>query len=117
TDIAIGSALVLGVRFPLNFDSPYKAHNIVDFWRRWHISLSTWLRDYLYIPLGGNRKGRGRTYLHLLITMVLGGLWHGAAWTFVMWGFLHGAALALNKWYQEWVGRARRSRAEKNTRR
>lgn len=101
TDIAIGSALLLGIRFPLNFNSPYKAHNIVDFWRRWHISLSTWLRDYLYIPLGGNRKGRGRTYFNLLATMVLGGLWHGAAWTFVVWGFLHGAALAVNKWWQE----------------
>lgn len=101
TDIAIGSALLLGVRFPLNFNSPYKAHNIVDFWRRWHISLSTWLRDYLYIPLGGNRRGRGRTYFNLMATMVLGGLWHGAAWTFVAWGFLHGAALALTKWWQE----------------
>ena len=101
TDIAIGSALLLGIRFPLNFDSPYKAHNIVDFWRRWHISLSTWLRDYLYIPLGGNRKGRRRTYVNLMLTMVLGGLWHGAAWTFVVWGFLHGAALAINKWFQE----------------
>ena len=101
TDIAIGSALLLGVRFPLNFNSPYKAHNIVDFWRRWHISLSTWLRDYLYIPLGGNRKGRGRTYANLLITMILGGFWHGAAWTFVAWGFLHGAALAVTKWWEE----------------
>jgi D-alanyl-lipoteichoic acid acyltransferase DltB (MBOAT superfamily) len=101
TDIAIGSALLLGVRFPLNFDSPYKARSIVEFWRRWHISLSTWLRDYLYVPLGGNRKGPARTYLNLLITMVLGGLWHGAAWTFVAWGALHGAALALNKWWSE----------------
>jgi len=101
TDIAIGSALVLGVRFPLNFNSPYKAHNIVDFWRRWHISLSTWLRDYLYIPLGGNRKGRGRTYFNLLATMILGGLWHGAAWTFIAWGFLHGAALGINRFFQE----------------
>jgi D-alanyl-lipoteichoic acid acyltransferase DltB (MBOAT superfamily) len=104
TDLAIGSALLLGIRFPLNFNSPYKAHNIVDFWRRWHISLSTWLRDYLYIPLGGNRKGRGRTYFNLLTTMVMGGLWHGAAWTFVVWGFLHGAALAATKWWQEKVG-------------
>ncbi len=104
TDIAIGSALLLGVRFPLNFDSPYKAHNIVDFWRRWHISLSTWLRDYLYIPLGGNRKGRLRTYFNLMATMVLGGLWHGAAWTFVAWGFLHGAALAATKWWDERFG-------------
>ncbi len=97
TDIAIGSALLLGVRFPLNFDSPYKAHDIQDFWRRWHISLSTWLRDYLYIPLGGNRKGKARTYLNLMLTMLLGGLWHGASWTFVVWGGLHGGALAVNK--------------------
>jgi len=97
TDIAIGSALLLGVRFPKNFDSPYKAANIVDFWRRWHISLSTWLRDYLYISLGGNRRGRVRTYANLLVTMLLGGLWHGANWTFVAWGGLHGAALAVTR--------------------
>lgn len=112
TDIAIGSALLLGIRFPLNFDSPYKAHNIVDFWRRWHISLSTWLRDYLYIPLGGNRKGNGRTYFNLMATMVLGGLWHGAAWTFVAWGFLHGGALALNKWWQERFEKSRASTSD-----
>ncbi len=111
TDIAIGSALLLGIRFPLNFDSPYKAHNIVDFWRRWHISLSTWLRDYLYIPLGGNRKGPGRTYFNLMATMVLGGLWHGAAWTFVAWGTLHGGALAVNKWWQERFGKSRSATA------
>lgn len=97
TDIAIGSAALLGVRFPKNFDAPYKAHNLVDFWRRWHISLSTWLRDYLYISLGGNRGGRARTYLNLMITMVLGGLWHGANWTFVAWGALHGAGLAVTR--------------------
>jgi alginate O-acetyltransferase complex protein AlgI len=97
TDIAIGSALLLGVRFPLNFNAPYKAHNIQDFWRRWHISLSTWLRDYLYVPLGGNRKGAVRTYVNLFVTMVLGGLWHGANWTFVVWGALHGAALAIHR--------------------
>jgi D-alanyl-lipoteichoic acid acyltransferase DltB (MBOAT superfamily) len=102
TDIAIGSALLLGVRFPLNFDAPYKAHNIANFWRRWHISLSTWLRDYLYIPLGGNQKGRFRTYFNLMTTMLLGGLWHGASWTFVVWGGIHGAALALTRRYQEW---------------
>jgi alginate O-acetyltransferase complex protein AlgI len=101
TDIAIGSALLLGVRFPLNFDSPYKAHNIQDFWRRWHISLSTWLRDYLYIPLGGNRKGPIRTYVNLMLTMLLGGLWHGANWTFVVWGGIHGAALAVNRAWTE----------------
>ena len=97
TDIAIGSAALLGVRFPKNFDAPYKAHNLVDFWRRWHISLSTWLRDYLYISLGGNRGGRAHTYLNLMLTMLLGGLWHGANWTFVVWGGLHGAGLALTR--------------------
>jgi D-alanyl-lipoteichoic acid acyltransferase DltB (MBOAT superfamily) len=101
TDIAIGSALLLGVRFPLNFNAPYKAANIQDFWRRWHISLSTWLRDYLYIPLGGNRKGEVRTYVNLMLTMLLGGLWHGAAWTFVVWGGIHGAALSVTRFYQE----------------
>jgi D-alanyl-lipoteichoic acid acyltransferase DltB (MBOAT superfamily) len=105
TDIAIGSAALLGVRFPANFDSPYKAHNVVDFWRRWHISLSTWLRDYLYIPLGGNRHGRARTYLNLLITMLLGGLWHGANLTFVVWGGLHGLLLAGTRAFQELRGK------------
>ena len=108
TDIAIGSAALLGIRFPRNFDAPYKAHNIVDFWRRWHISLSTWLRDYLYIPLGGNRRGRGRTYVNLLLTMLLGGLWHGANLTFVVWGGLHGLLLAATRAFQEL--RARRAR-------
>jgi D-alanyl-lipoteichoic acid acyltransferase DltB (MBOAT superfamily) len=97
TDIAIGSALLLGVRFPKNFDSPYKATNLADFWRRWHISLSTWLRDYLYIPLGGNRGGSWFTYRNLMITMVLGGLWHGAAWNFIFWGFLHGFGLGVTR--------------------
>jgi alginate O-acetyltransferase complex protein AlgI len=105
TDIAIGSALLLGVRFPANFNAPYKARNIADFWRRWHISLSTWLRDYLYVPLGGNRKGRARTYLNLLATMLLGGLWHGASWNFVVWGGLHGVALAGTRAFQEWRSR------------
>jgi alginate O-acetyltransferase complex protein AlgI len=104
TDIAIGSAALLGVRFPRNFDSPYQAHNIVDFWRRWHISLSTWLRDYLYIPLGGNRRGRVRTYVNLLLTMLLGGLWHGANLTFVVWGGLHGLLLAGTRAFQELRG-------------
>jgi D-alanyl-lipoteichoic acid acyltransferase DltB (MBOAT superfamily) len=80
-----------------NFAQPYLATNITDFWRRWHISLSTWLRDYLYIPLGGNRKGRARTYVNLMLTMLLGGLWHGASWTFVVWGGLHGVCLAVHK--------------------
>jgi alginate O-acetyltransferase complex protein AlgI len=104
TDIAIGSAALLGVRFPKNFDSPYQAQNIADFWRRWHISLSSWLRDYLYIPLGGNRRGRARTYLNLLLTMLLGGLWHGANLTFVVWGALHGLLLAGTRAYQELRG-------------
>ena len=97
SDMAIGIALLLGFRFPRNFDSPYKSATITEFWRRWHISLSTWLRDYLYISLGGNRRGRVRTYVNLLLTMLLGGLWHGAAVRFVLWGALHGTALALHK--------------------
>jgi alginate O-acetyltransferase complex protein AlgI len=107
TDIAIGSAALLGITFPPNFDSPYKAHNIVEFWRRWHISLSTWLRDYLYIPLGGNRRGRVRTYFNLLVTMLLGGLWHGANLTFVVWGALHGLMLAATRAFQELRGSKR----------
>ena len=97
SDMAIGIALLLGFRFPKNFDAPYKSATITEFWRRWHISLSSWLRDYLYISLGGNRKGKLRTYLNLLLTMVLGGLWHGAAVRFVLWGALHGVALAVHK--------------------
>lgn len=101
SDIAIGLAAILGFRFRRNFDSPYKAATITEFWRRWHISLSTWLRDYLYIPLGGNRKGRVRTYINLLITMLLGGLWHGAALRFILWGAIHGVALAGHKLVME----------------
>jgi len=101
TDIAIGIALLLGFRLPLNFNSPYKAVNITDFWRRWHISLSRWLRDYLYISMGGNRRGQSRTYLHLMITMLLGGLWHGAHLRFIVWGGLHGLALAFHKIWLE----------------
>ena len=97
SDMAIGIALLLGFRFRINFDSPYKSANITEFWRRWHISLSSWLRDYLYISLGGNRKGKIRTYINLMITMLLGGLWHGANWNFVIWGGLHGAGLAVHK--------------------
>ncbi|MFR9670660.1 MAG: MBOAT family O-acyltransferase [Rikenellaceae bacterium] len=97
SDMAIGLALLLGFTFPKNFDAPYKSATITEFWRRWHISLSSWLRDYLYISLGGNRKGALRTYINLAITMVLGGLWHGAAIRFVLWGALHGTALALHK--------------------
>ncbi len=103
SDMAIGIALLRGFRFPKNFDAPYKAATITEFWRRWHISLSTWLRDYLYIPLGGNRKGRIRTYGNLLVTMLLGGLWHGAAVRFILWGGLHGAALALHKLWMRLV--------------
>ena len=97
SDMAIGIALLLGIRFNINFDSPYQSATITEFWRRWHISLSSWLRDYLYIPLGGNRKGKTRTYLHLAITMLLGGLWHGAALRFILWGAIHGVALAIHK--------------------
>ncbi|MEA2105630.1 MAG: MBOAT family O-acyltransferase [Bacteroidota bacterium] len=97
TDIAIGVALLLGFRLPVNFNSPYKALNITDFWHRWHISLSSWLRDYLYIPLGGNRKGKFRTYINIMITMLLGGLWHGANMRFVIWGGLHGLGLVIHK--------------------
>jgi D-alanyl-lipoteichoic acid acyltransferase DltB (MBOAT superfamily) len=97
TDIARGCALVLGFEFPVNFERPYLATSITDFWHRWHISLSTWLRDYLYVPLGGNRGGAWRTYRNLLLTMLLGGLWHGAAWTFVAWGAFHGGLLAVER--------------------
>ncbi|MEL7229047.1 MAG: MBOAT family protein [Pseudomonadota bacterium] len=97
SDIAIGTALLLGYRFAENFNQPYRAVRLQDFWRRWHISLSGWLRDYLYIPLGGSRFGALLTYRNLLLTMVLGGLWHGAAWTFLLWGIIHGAWLALER--------------------
>ncbi len=97
TDIARGVSRLMGIELMANFRQPYWSRNITEFWRRWHISLSSWLRDYLYIPLGGNRKGPGRQYVNLLLTMLLGGLWHGAAWTFVIWGGLHGAFLALHK--------------------
>jgi alginate O-acetyltransferase complex protein AlgI len=114
TDIAIGVALILGFRLPVNFNSPYKAKSITDFWKRWHISLSQWLRDYLYISLGGNRKGKIRTYLNLMITMLLGGLWHGASLKFVIWGGLHGIGLVINRIWDSifkshlrtgWIGR------------
>ncbi len=97
SDMAIGIALWLGFRFNINFDSPYQSATITEFWRRWHISLSSWLKDYLYISLGGNRKGKIRTYMNLLITMLLGGLWHGASISFILWGVLHGMALAVHK--------------------
>lgn len=105
TDIARGLGRVLGFHFPVNFMRPYLATDIREFWHRWHISLSTWLRDYLYIPLGGNRKGRVRTYVNLLLTMLLGGLWHGASWTFVVWGGFHGMLLAADRLIRSAGGR------------
>src|SRR5467141_4934238 len=96
SDMAIGLALLFGIRLPVNFRSPYRAISIIEFWRRWHITLSRFLRDYLYIPLGGNRLGSRRRYVNLLVTMLLGGLWHGAAWTFVIWGAVHGCGLVVN---------------------
>jgi alginate O-acetyltransferase complex protein AlgI len=97
SDMAVGLGLMIGFTFPQNFNSPYKAASITEFWRRWHISLSTWLRDYLYIPLGGNRISPSRTYVNLIVTMLLGGLWHGANWTFVLWGAFHGVLLAIER--------------------
>lgn len=96
SDMALGSSVMLGIRLPVNFHSPYKAASIIEFWRRWHISLSAFLRDYLYVPLGGNRHGPARRYLNLFVTMLLGGLWHGANWTFMLWGGLHGLYLSIN---------------------
>lgn len=95
--MAIGLGLMIGFRFPENFNAPYTARSITEFWRRWHISLSSWLRDYLYVPLGGNRAGRVKTYRNLLLTMVLGGIWHGANWTFVIWGIWHGGLMAIER--------------------
>ncbi len=108
---AIGASLVLGFSLPDNFRYPYAAVGFSDFWRRWHLSLSTWLRDYLYVPLGGNRKGPGRTYANLMLTMLLGGLWHGASWTFVVWGGLHGTYLGVERFLRERVGPNRISRS------
>ena len=109
TDIAIGVAMLLGFRFPQNFNGPYRATDLQEFWRRWHMTLSRWLRDYLYIPLGGSRRGTGRTYVNLMITMLLGGLWHGASWTFVVWGAIHGTGLVVQRAFESW--QARRSGA------
>ena len=111
TDVALGSAALFGYELPENFDRPYLARDLQDFWRRWHISLSTWLRDYLYIPLGGSRGSSWQTYRNLMITMLLGGLWHGASWNFVIWGALHGGALAVTRMWQR--RRARSDRAAK----
>lgn len=100
TDIAIGVSLLFNIKLPINFNSPYKATNIQDFWKRWHITLSRFLRDYIYIPLGGNRQGHFRTYSNLMMTFLIGGLWHGAGWTFIFWGFLHGFALIVHRFWQ-----------------
>ncbi|MEM1367429.1 MAG: MBOAT family O-acyltransferase, partial [Cyanobacteria bacterium P01_H01_bin.15] len=105
SDMAIGAARLFGIKLPLNFNSPYKALSISDFWRRWHITLSNFLRDYLYIPLGGNRLGPPRQVSNLLMTMLLGGLWHGAGWTFVFWGGLHGVYLGIHRFWEQRVGR------------
>jgi alginate O-acetyltransferase complex protein AlgI len=101
TDMAIGLALLIGFQLPQNFNSPYLARSLQDFWRRWHMTLSRWLRDYLYIPLGGNRGGPRKTYRNLMLTMLLGGLWHGAAWTFLIWGGIHGSAMSVERWWRE----------------
>ena len=103
SDIAIGLALLMGFWLPDNFRTPYQSASITEFWRRWHISLSSWLRDYLYISLGGNRKGKIRTYFNLFMTMLLGGLWHGASWKFVVWGVLHGLALVVEKFFGQFI--------------
>ena len=104
SDIAIGTALLMGFHFPDNFNAPYFATTLQDFWRRWHISLSSWLRDYLYIPLGGSRHGESRTYANLFITFLLGGMWHGAAWTFILWGAFHGFYLSAERKIRQWIG-------------
>ncbi|SDU15108.1 D-alanyl-lipoteichoic acid acyltransferase DltB, MBOAT superfamily [Pseudomonas mandelii] len=101
SDMAVGLSMLFGIHLPINFNSPYKARNIIEFWRRWHMTLSQFLRDYLYIPLGGNRKGETRRLVNLMLTMLLGGLWHGANWTFVIWGALHGAYLCINHMFQK----------------
>ncbi len=110
SDMAIGLARMFGIRLPLNFNSPYKATSIIDFWRRWHITLSRFMRDYLYIPLGGNSKGEARRLTNLMITMLLGGLWHGAGWTFILWGGLHGTYLVINHGWQKLYKTNRKSK-------
>ncbi|MES2381637.1 MAG: MBOAT family O-acyltransferase [Bacteroidota bacterium] len=109
SDMAIGIALLLGFEFCLNFDSPYQSKSITEFWRKWHMSLSSWLRDYLYISLGGNRLGKWRTYFNLFVTMLLGGLWHGASFNFIFWGAMHGSGLAVHKYYLEIKGKLSKS--------
>lgn len=102
TDMALGLGLILGLKLPENFNSPYRASGIIDFWRRWHITLGAWLRDFIYIPLGGNRKGKIRQYTNLFLTMFLGGIWHGAGWTYILWGAMHGLMLAINHAWRAW---------------
>jgi alginate O-acetyltransferase complex protein AlgI len=109
SDMAIGAARLFGIVMPINFSSPYKATSITEFWRRWHMTLSRFLRDYLYIPLGGNRLGEQRRYINLMVTMLLGGLWHGAGWNFLVWGGLHGVYLSVNHLWREWRGGAARA--------
>ena len=103
SDIAIGLSLLMGFTIPPNFLTPYKSQSVTEFWRRWHISLSSWLRDYLYISMGGNRKGKIRTYFNLFMTMLIGGLWHGASWKFVIWGGLHGTMLAIERFFKQFI--------------
>jgi alginate O-acetyltransferase complex protein AlgI len=105
TDMAIGLALMIGFVFPENFNDPYTSRSITEFWKRWHMSLSNWLREYLYVALGGNRKGSLRTYVNLFLTMLLGGLWHGANWTFVVWGAWHGGILVLERYWMQRFGK------------
>lgn len=116
SDMAIGLSLLFGIRLPLNFASPYKSRNVIEFWRRWHMTLSQFLRDYLYVPLGGNRLGPRRRYVNLMLTMILGGLWHGASWTFVAWGALHGSFLVINHgWQRLWAAGSEWPRFATNT--
>src|SRR6185369_5311298 len=111
----IAVAMCLGFVLPENFRYPYAAIGFTDFWRRWHITLSSWLRDYLYIPLGGNRRGEFRTYFNLMMTMLLGGLWHGASWTFVVWGALHGIYLCVEKWFKQIFGYTKKTTSERES--
>jgi alginate O-acetyltransferase complex protein AlgI len=115
SDMAVGGALLFGIQLPLNFNSPYQAGSIIEFWRRWHMTLSRFLRDYVYVPLGGNRKGRIRRYVNLFVTMLLGGLWHGAGWTYVIWGALHGFYLLVNHaWHALLSERGRDPRGQRS---
>lgn len=111
SDMAIGVAKILGINFPRNFNLPYLSHNVTELWKRWHITLSTWLQDYLYISLGGNRRGKARTYTNLILTMLIGGIWHGANWTYIFWGLFHGLALAVHKFWMSVTG----SRSKKHS--